>query len=94
MRQRDRMRHGGKPRLTLQKRSIDAPAFRFPRRPSRRRATTTGRWASIPTCTRAVVATDHDGVDYAAIAAALPIIIDTRNVFAKLGIAGENVVKA
>jgi UDP-N-acetyl-D-glucosamine dehydrogenase len=42
----------------------------------------------------AIVATDHDGVDYAAIAAALPIIIDTRNVFAKLGIAGENVVKA
>ena len=33
-------------------------------------------------------------IDYAAIAAALPIIIDTRNVFAKLGIAGENVVKA
>lgn len=42
----------------------------------------------------AIVATDHDAVDYAAIASLLPLVIDTRNVFARAGIAAENVVKA
>lgn len=42
----------------------------------------------------AIIATDHDAVDYAAIASLLPLVIDTRNVFARAGIAAENVVKA
>jgi UDP-N-acetyl-D-glucosamine dehydrogenase len=41
-----------------------------------------------------LIATDHDGVDYAALSAWSPLIIDTRNVFARHGIAGENIVKA
>ncbi len=31
----------------------------------------------------AIIATDHDAVDYAAIASLLPLVIDTRNVFAR-----------
>ncbi|MDE1159455.1 MAG: nucleotide sugar dehydrogenase [Neorhizobium sp.] len=42
----------------------------------------------------AVVATDHDAVDYGAIATRLPLVVDTRNVFARSGIAADNVVKA
>lgn len=42
----------------------------------------------------ALVATDHDGVDYAAVARHVPVIVDTRNVFARLGITAPNVVKA
>lgn len=41
-----------------------------------------------------LVATDHDGVDYEAIASAAPLIIDTRNVFGRLGITGGGIVKA
>ncbi|MDM9624758.1 nucleotide sugar dehydrogenase [Rhizobium sp. S152] len=41
-----------------------------------------------------LVATDHDGVDYAGLAENSPLIVDTRNIFAKLGLAGENIVKA
>jgi UDP-N-acetyl-D-glucosamine dehydrogenase len=42
----------------------------------------------------AVVATDHDTVDYGTIATRLPLVVDTRNVFARSGIAAGNVVKA
>ncbi len=41
-----------------------------------------------------LVSTDHDDVDYALIAANARLIIDTRNVFAKLGLGGDKVVKA
>jgi len=42
----------------------------------------------------ALVAADHDGVDYAALADAVPLVVDTRNAFARLGIAGAHIVKA
>lgn len=41
-----------------------------------------------------LVATDHDGVDYALIAAQAQLILDTRNVFARKGVAMDRVVKA
>lgn len=41
-----------------------------------------------------LVATDHDGVDYALIAAQARLILDTRNVFARKGVAMDKVVKA
>ncbi len=42
----------------------------------------------------ALIATDHDGVDYALVAASLPIVVDTRNACARAGLAGDNIVKA
>jgi UDP-N-acetyl-D-glucosamine dehydrogenase len=41
-----------------------------------------------------LVSTDHDVVDYASLAAWAPLIIDTRNVFARRKIAGAHIVKA
>ncbi len=41
-----------------------------------------------------LVATDHDDVDYAALARWSPLIIDTRNAFARRGISGDSIVKA
>lgn len=41
-----------------------------------------------------VVATDHDAIDYQAIADHAYLIVDTRNVFGRLGLARETVVKA
>jgi UDP-N-acetyl-D-glucosamine dehydrogenase len=40
-----------------------------------------------------IVATDHDGVDYETVAAYAPMVIDTRNVFARNGLASANIVK-
>ncbi|KQR69268.1 nucleotide sugar dehydrogenase [Rhizobium sp. Leaf341] len=41
-----------------------------------------------------LVATDHDDVDYALVAQQAPLVIDTRNVFARRGISGQRIVKA
>jgi len=41
-----------------------------------------------------VVATDHDAIDYQTIADHALLIVDTRNVFGRLGLARETVVKA
>jgi UDP-N-acetyl-D-glucosamine dehydrogenase len=41
-----------------------------------------------------LIATDHDAVDYKALAAAAKLVIDTRNACARAGSAGANVVKA
>lgn len=41
-----------------------------------------------------LISTDHDGLDYAALADWAPLIVDTRNVFARRGIAGSHIVKA
>jgi UDP-N-acetyl-D-mannosaminuronate dehydrogenase len=41
-----------------------------------------------------LVATDHDGMDYALIAHHARLIIDTRNVFTRRGFSGEHIVKA
>jgi len=41
-----------------------------------------------------LVATDHDKLDYAVIADRAPLIIDTRNVFTRLGLLADHIVKA
>ncbi|OCO99266.1 MULTISPECIES: nucleotide sugar dehydrogenase [unclassified Ensifer] len=41
-----------------------------------------------------LVATDHDQVDYAALSAWAPLIVDTRNVFYRNGLSGGHIVKA
>lgn len=41
-----------------------------------------------------LVATDHDKLDYAVIADNAPLIIDTRNVFTRLGLFADHIVKA
>jgi UDP-N-acetyl-D-glucosamine dehydrogenase len=40
-----------------------------------------------------VIATDHDGVDYEMVGSYANLIIDTRNVFGRLGLAADNIVK-
>ncbi|MGH7095723.1 MAG: nucleotide sugar dehydrogenase, partial [Stellaceae bacterium] len=42
----------------------------------------------------AIICTDHDAVDYTLLAAHCPLVIDTRNVCARLGVAGDHIVKA
>jgi UDP-N-acetyl-D-glucosamine dehydrogenase len=41
-----------------------------------------------------LIATDHDNVDYTALAKAAKLIIDTRNACARAGISSDNIVKA
>jgi UDP-N-acetyl-D-glucosamine dehydrogenase len=41
-----------------------------------------------------LIATDHDAVDYELIAENARLILDTRNIFGRLGLTGNNVVKA
>jgi UDP-N-acetyl-D-glucosamine dehydrogenase len=67
---------------------------------TREHATLTGR-KSVPLTKEVVggydlvlIATDHDAVDYKALAADAKLVIDTRNACARAGIKGGNVVKA
>lgn len=41
-----------------------------------------------------IVATDHDAVDWRVLAEQARLVVDTRNVFARNGITGQNIVKA
>lgn len=41
-----------------------------------------------------LVATDHDAVDYAALARWAPLIVDTRNVFGRRGLSADHILKA
>lgn len=41
-----------------------------------------------------LISTDHDKVDYAALAAWSPLIVDTRNIFTRRGLLAEHIVKA
>ena len=41
-----------------------------------------------------LIATDHDGIDYAELAAASQLVVDTRNALGRLGIVGPHIVKA
>jgi len=68
--------------------------------PTREHADYTGR-ASIPITAETLAAadavlisTDHDAVDYALIAQAAPLVIDTRNALERRGLSSERVVKA
>ncbi len=53
-------------------------------------------WSGAALCgfDAALIAVDHDGVDYAALAAAAPLVVDTRGVCARLGLAGAHIVTA
>lgn len=68
--------------------------------PTRAHANLTGR-ASVAPSPEAIngydvvlIATDHDAVDYKTLVAAANLVIDTRNVCAKAGLTGDNIVKA
>ena len=68
--------------------------------PTRQHAGLTGR-ASVNLSAETVagydvvlIATDHDAVDYKALATAARLVIDTRNACAKAGLTGDNIVKA
>ena len=41
-----------------------------------------------------LIGTDHDAVDYAALSKHAPLIVDTRNVFTRLGLTGDHIIKA
>lgn len=47
----------------------------------------------LTACSVALIVTDHDNIDYNFIVAQVPIVVDTRNVCARLGIASETIVK-
>ncbi|WP_336814014.1 nucleotide sugar dehydrogenase [Bosea sp. MMO-172] len=68
--------------------------------PTRQHAGLTGR-ASVNLSAETVagydavlIATDHDAVDYKALATAARLVIDTRNACARAGLTGEHIVKA
>jgi UDP-N-acetyl-D-glucosamine dehydrogenase len=42
----------------------------------------------------ALIVTDHDGIDWKALVAGVPLVVDTRNACARAGLAGPNIVKA
>jgi UDP-N-acetyl-D-glucosamine dehydrogenase len=50
--------------------------------------------AVVKTYDAVLVSTDHDGVDYGALRKWSPLIVDTRNVFARLGLMAEHIVKS
>jgi len=50
--------------------------------------------ASLANYDAILIATDHDAVDYVALSKYAPLIVDTRNVFARLGLAGDHIIKA
>ena len=49
---------------------------------------------TIADCNAVLIATDHDAIDYAALAEHSRLIVDTRNVMARMGLSSEKVVKA
>jgi UDP-N-acetyl-D-glucosamine dehydrogenase len=49
---------------------------------------------ALRSCDCVLLATDHDAVDYVLVAQHAPLIVDTRNVFARHGLKGDHIVKA
>jgi UDP-N-acetyl-D-glucosamine dehydrogenase len=68
--------------------------------PTREHASLTGRKSmaltpeTIAAHDAVLIATDHDGIDYAALAKAASLVIDTRNACGRAGFAAPHVVKA
>ena len=68
--------------------------------PTREHAVLAGRTsrpldaAGVSTYDAVLIATDHDGIDYAALAGAARLVVDTRNALARAGVTGEHIVKA
>ena len=50
--------------------------------------------ATLDAVDMAVICTDHDIVDYALLVSRCPLVIDTRNVCARLGLTGDHIIKA
>ncbi|MDX0583422.1 nucleotide sugar dehydrogenase [Sinorhizobium medicae] len=50
--------------------------------------------ATVRSFDAVLIATDHDAVDYTGLAGWSPLIVDTRNVFARRGLAAGHIVKA
>jgi UDP-N-acetyl-D-glucosamine dehydrogenase len=50
--------------------------------------------ASLEAADAVLIATDHDAIDYAKVAADAKLVIDTRNAMARKGLSGPTVVKA
>lgn len=44
----------------------------------------------IEDCQAALICTDHDGIDYALLSENMPLVVDTRNVLSRLGLASAN----
>jgi UDP-N-acetyl-D-glucosamine dehydrogenase len=51
-------------------------------------------WAEALGCDAALIVTDHEGVDYAGLCAAMPLVVDTRDACARRGLRGPGIVKA
>jgi UDP-N-acetyl-D-glucosamine dehydrogenase len=43
--------------------------------------------------TAAVIATDHDSIDYESLRNTVSLVVDTRNVYARQSLFGDNIVK-
>jgi UDP-N-acetyl-D-glucosamine dehydrogenase len=71
----------------------EIPSTREHREFAGRRSTPLAREA-LAGIDAALICTDHDSVDYAALVDICPLVIDTRNVCARLGLARETIVKA
>jgi UDP-N-acetyl-D-glucosamine dehydrogenase len=69
-------------------------------RPTRDHPRLTGRRSLDPTAATVadqdavLVVTDHDGVDYKLVANEARLVVDTRNVYGRLGLSGPTIVKA
>lgn len=71
----------------------EMPATREHREFAGRRSTPLSR-AALADIDAALICTDHDAVDYAALINFCPLVIDTRNVCGRLGLARDTVIKA
>ncbi len=50
--------------------------------------------AALATIDAALICTDHDAIDYALLAASCRLVVDTRNICARRGLAGDSIIKA
>jgi UDP-N-acetyl-D-glucosamine dehydrogenase len=50
--------------------------------------------AALAGCDAALIVTDHAGIDYAGLCAALPLVVDTRDACGRRGLRGAHIVKA
>jgi UDP-N-acetyl-D-glucosamine dehydrogenase len=71
----------------------EIPPTREHREFAGRRSVTLDR-ATLSDIDAALICTDHDSLDYELLAGAAPLVVDTRNVFARLGHRGRNIIKA
>lgn len=51
-------------------------------------------WEEVLACDATLIVTDHDGIDYAGLCAAMPVVVDTRDACGRRGLRGPGIVKA